>query len=111
MNNPAMLSVIVGAISALVPIAVILLTRFSDRKQQRAQIAQSDANRDKTYSEIAAAAANQAEQTRLQLVEIRKIFRGLRDIFEDVCLPLLEQDRPELAPRARADLERLDELL
>ena len=109
--NPAVASIITGVVTALVPIVVLLITRFSDRKDQRARIANADAARDKTFQEIASVAANQAEAQRVAMVEIRKILRGLRDIFEDICLPILIENRPDLVQQAEADLARLDELL
>lgn len=109
--NAAAFGVFVAGIAAVVPIVVVVITRFSARRIDRSTVAATDANRDKSFQEIARNAANDAEDLRLRIAEIRRTARRMMVWVEDVCLPIVDQTRPDIADRARADIAELDELL
>lgn len=101
--NAATVSVICGAVVALTPITVFVLTRMTGRKKERADLAAQDANLATDYREL-------AETERKAHAAVRAVARRVVRVVGDV-LPALRVSDPSAATAVEVEITALDELL
>lgn len=101
--NAATLTMVTGAIATITPLTIFLLTRWSGRRSERADLASKDADLATDYRDL-------AETERKAHAALRAVARRVVRVVGD-ALPALRSVDPSSAAAVDVEVTALDELL